>query len=149
MTKLAHSSHFMFKIFPIEIYFQKSSVEWHSQHLNHQKTPKPVFRNTIPNVFARLRRHLGFFYLGSSHVCNLDLLYLCAALMSDTAGTGFVSPFEHGGLNSISNGKSQQNTHLTCILSATYTHKKILRAKILMQNVSLRQIPPRNVSHER
>ena len=24
-----------------------------------------VFRNTIPNVFARLRRHLGFFYLGS------------------------------------------------------------------------------------
>ena len=52
MTKQAHSSHFIFKIFAIEIYVQKSPVEWHSQHLNHQK--------------ARLRRHLGFFYLGTT-----------------------------------------------------------------------------------
>ena len=30
-----------------------------------KKAQKPVFRNTIPSFFARLRRHLGFFYWGS------------------------------------------------------------------------------------
>ena len=33
---------------------------------DHQKAQKPVFRNTVPNVFARLRRYLGFFHLWSS-----------------------------------------------------------------------------------
>ena len=30
-----------------------------------KKAQNPVFRNTIPNFFAWLRRHLGFFYWGS------------------------------------------------------------------------------------
>ena len=47
------------------IYFQKSPVKRDSQQLNHKKAQKPVFRDTIPNVFARWRRHLGFFYWGS------------------------------------------------------------------------------------
>ena len=44
-----------------------SQLERDSRQLSHQKTEiKPVFRNTIPNVFARLRRYLGlFFYLRS------------------------------------------------------------------------------------
>ena len=46
-------------------YFQKSPVERDSQQLNDQKAQKPVFRNTIPSFFARLRRHFGFFYWGS------------------------------------------------------------------------------------
>lgn len=36
---------------------------------------------------------------------------------------------------------------LTCILQHL-NHKKILRVKILMQNVLLRQIRPRNFSHD-
>ena len=47
------------------VYFQKSPVEGDSTQLNHKKAQKPVIRNTVSYVFARLRRHLGFFYLGS------------------------------------------------------------------------------------
>ena len=37
-----------------------------------KKAQKPVIRNTVSYVFARLRRHLGLFYLGSRALCILQ-----------------------------------------------------------------------------
>ena len=42
---------------------QKSPVERDVRQLNRQEAQKPVACNIIPKVLARLRRHLGFFYI--------------------------------------------------------------------------------------
>ena len=68
--------------------------------------------------------------------------------MGDTAGTSRVSRPKHGVQTQFLAECVNKTRILTCILEHL-NPKKVLRAKILMQNVLKRQIPPRNFTEER
>ena len=71
-----------------------------------------------------------------------------AALMGDTAGTSHVSRPKHDVQTQFLAKYVNKTRILTCMIKHL-NRKMALRAKILMQNVLKRQIPPRNFTEER